>query len=612
MSTWPVTGVALLAPIVAGLMASSGARAPDLPEAPPPHPALEVVLAEYRRLGLPLPPPDAELVRIRHWSGNDEAPYVLGFRTPPARPGERPRYLVGTGAWEPACVDPAADEPSAPGPAALHQVSLGGDGFLCLAAQCKARGWDALAGRAYTRARADLENDPVLELRWVAWHRWVARLTERDSDRAEVLRQLTHLSAEEPSFRTPDAGRLLRQLELTAAPRTAKPGSTEALIDGLTDYWVHGGFESEPGWGQRIGAFGHPAYRRLVELGFDAVPALIDHVADDRLTRAGSFGFNFRSAHSLTVGHLCSRLLFDLSGRTIGGGYWEARGDRLDPARAREWFATARATGEEEWLVTHALPPDGGGPIVNQRGRPEPHIVRVLGAKYPNRLPAVYRAVLAHPPSHLLGDFADEVAASRLPRERKAALLAEGAASDDFEHRWYALSALAEVDGPTFRKHLLATLERMRAARPGEGTGATVAPYQFVPLVGLAAGREHWDALAGVTAGAKVGDRVIVIREAGTLPEPGRADPSRRERLRFLLRFLDDGATDPEREDGPRPAVRDYSADRLALLFGFRLDLGDAECAWEDPPVLPHLAGFLYRVVLRRAAQQELTGPHKP
>src|SRR5258707_628665 len=63
--------------------------------APPPHLALDELVKEYKRFGLPLPPPNAELVRVKltRLSG---LPDGLGFRIPPTKPGEDPKYLVGS------------------------------------------------------------------------------------------------------------------------------------------------------------------------------------------------------------------------------------------------------------------------------------------------------------------------------------------------------------------------------------------------------------------------------------------------------------------------------------------------------------------------------------
>ena len=63
------------------------------PTAPPPHPPLAELVKEYVRLGLPLPPPDAPLVKIRQITGADgegtaKFTYELGFQLPRLCPVE--------------------------------------------------------------------------------------------------------------------------------------------------------------------------------------------------------------------------------------------------------------------------------------------------------------------------------------------------------------------------------------------------------------------------------------------------------------------------------------------------------------------------------------------
>jgi hypothetical protein len=79
-----------------------GAATGQVPTAPPPHPALDEVVKEYRRLGLPLPPRGAKLVRINWYdrvyygTANDKPTDTPLLPCPPrcVRPaGWLPRYL---------------------------------------------------------------------------------------------------------------------------------------------------------------------------------------------------------------------------------------------------------------------------------------------------------------------------------------------------------------------------------------------------------------------------------------------------------------------------------------------------------------------------------------
>ncbi len=588
------TVVRSVAPLVVLLFAASGASAQS-PTAPHPHPPLAELVKEYKRFGLPFPLPNAQLVRIERdsyfWNPEPEAGaarYNLAYRVSPVGAGHRPRYLTvsfrGVGLEEIEYVEPAGVETIAPTPDALQSVDLG-DGHYCLslAVQFKDRGWDNLAAALYARARElfaeDEDHTSVMsEFRIVAWGFWLGPIRERGADRREALRWLKALAAEDEAFRSPEVSAFLRHLELTVAPRRHKPGTIEALIDDLTEYW------DDPY--SPVPRPAEPAsYWKLAELGFDAVPALIAHLDDDRLTRTGSLGSQFWTSYSLTVGHLCSRLLFNLSAGTIGGRYSEAGGDRLDPVEARAWFDRANKVGEEKWLLAHALPPFVGKAIayhedrsvfvgkafVNHKGQSEPHIVRVLGAKYPARLPAIYRTMLKQSvEGGLLNDYVNEVIASKLPREQKIALLEEGAASADYDHWVPALEGLARLDRALLRKHLTDRLNRvwLRAwlGHPDPGDSD-----RLVRLIEAADDPACWGALASAVRACGVAFRTDVMSQITPPQPPDRADAQRLERIRFLAQFLNDRTAEIDPEDGTVVETRDYVASQLAGLLGFRV-----------------------------------------
>src|SRR5262249_28279165 len=81
-----------------------------------------------------------------------------------------------------------------------------------------------------------------------------------------------------------DLGPFLRSLRASAGSSPPPPGSDEAAIDALCEM------------GGRRGALGPsddpPAFLRLAERGFGAVPSLIAHLGDERLTHTVRMGFN--------------------------------------------------------------------------------------------------------------------------------------------------------------------------------------------------------------------------------------------------------------------------------------------------------------------------------
>ena len=108
----------------------------------------------------------------------------------------------------------------------------------------------------------------------MAWKHWENALADADTDRAKIADRMRALLVAEPSL-TEWSRAVLAALEATLRPSQAKPGSIDAMIDGLVNVSAMFGDSSPP----------DPILLKLERLGFEAVPALIEHWDDTRLTR---------------------------------------------------------------------------------------------------------------------------------------------------------------------------------------------------------------------------------------------------------------------------------------------------------------------------------------
>lgn len=618
----------LLAAFASTLLACAPALA-QKPVAPEPHLALDELVKEYKRLGLPLPPPNAELVRVKFTNYPDQ----LGFRAP-ATPGESPEIVIGTDIHS---SRRRTSEVVKPEPAALLDVEPRWvSDFLCLAIQCRIRGWNEFAALLHARAQEAIttpvpartevrdwgqkfgkfrtgrlngwelhksNSSALKELRHVASSYWSDQVMSTNSDRKVVLRHLKELAPESEN---------VRDLELTLAPRKSKPGTVESLIDDLTDYWASNKMAFEPlDANQR----GEAAYRKLVEMGFDAVPALIDAVKDRRLTRGfhterggnGPFGPQFYSVQT-RVGQVVGRILNNISGHELSK---DTEGPWLNEQRARAWWEKARKVGEEKWLVARAEaePGDEGSHIEVENGfwtYPSwNHVIfRALGAKYPKRLGEVYQTVLRKKPKFGTRALADEVAASKLPRAEKLALLEEGAAHEQLIHRVGALGALAELDPEAFSKHLIAALKRVRP--DAEDRFPWTPEVDLAGLVYRTNDPACWEALADAARRVSLSIRSQIIGQMGYPITPVQDKKARREQIQFLMKFLDDEthekAVDIKTEGGRyyssgTPAVRDTAAHTLAGVLGLTTEFDR-----NRGPV----SRLFIRATVARAAAEEL------
>jgi hypothetical protein len=392
--------------------------------------------------------------------------------------------------------------------------------------------------------RLQTNGGSLSELRHAAFAYWEPKLLSPTADRHEILR---HLRAA-----APDGHPVVRALELTVAPRTSRPGTPEALIDDLTEYrsWLLG-HEAPEGPHP-----GEAAYWKLVDLGFDAVPALLDHVDDPRFTR-----------HTYQVAALASGFAPIYAQRTVGQVVQEVLSGLGCGDNPREWWETARRLGEEEWLTRSARPPvprEGEADSTRTEGwPPHPNVLRLLGRKYPIRLGEVYRHVLITRPGLTTWDLADAVGASGLPAAAKVRLLGEGATHRRLVHRLRALDALIAVDPAAFRRHLVATLGEL----PPDVSDLEHTSHPEANLVLLFQRTPDpacWDALAAAARRAGVPTVFSVLWEFDSYRLVGNGRPpeavqraTRRERLRFLIGFLDD--------DSPYP-IGNYQVENLLAL----------------------------------------------
>jgi hypothetical protein len=538
---------------------------------------LDQLLLDYRSLGLPMPPADAPLVRYEAdgvslingkvqpisyllafllQAGNDTQPWVL-------LQGAFERQT----AWDPKARDVK------PEPDAVKDLGVGGDG-LVLAIQCHARGWGKLAEHLLEQGQKDSPLSPHQALIKEAWSYWECQLTRPKIDRAPIANRLKDLIGRDKGLDSEPHRALLRSLELALVPSKAKPGSVEALIDGLVDYTSSAGAlgACEPG----------DPYWRISERGFDAVPALIEHLDDDRLTRAGR-GDKYFPSFNLRVGFIVTHLLWRLAGEDIGPDWFRCQqGYEVQKMEAKRWWDEARKVGEERYLLDHVLPRDaseGKSRYVNEDQ------LRVIQLKHPKHIPTLYRTVLDQRPELESGPLAEAVSQSKLPAQEKLDLFLYAAGHQDNRHRLPALGAIKELDPKQFDARLLTTIK----AFPDDVAG----PYWDCPEVRIArlatASDEPqvWQALEKVAKRATVGFRMELLSQFA-YPRDKRHRP---ERLRLLASFLED---DTSREIGSskkyeEPSlgahgiyagapyrkldVRDFVAMELAILLGIEVEL---------------------------------------
>ncbi|MCI0702695.1 MAG: hypothetical protein L0241_16570 [Planctomycetia bacterium] len=523
---------------------------------------LDRLLALHQEYGLPLHPPDTQLVRfVSEDSG------VVGFSAGKAQKSVFPRTPRLGFSRDGRTVLGHFNEPGEVESIAAVKPdprTLAGDvelGDLLLAIQCHARGWTSLSRAAYRRWLAEKTDWAWGEdyLAWIAWEHWIFRLSyDPGTPLPLVAKHLKRILPDTDPEEDIEARReLIRSLELALVQRNSRPGSDEALIDDLIHVAgnYHGAREiKEPRTNPHYESVFRtdPRYRALLRRGFAAVPALIDHLADERLTRLVRYTpvFNrlFETYHC-RVKDVVLDLLEELAGEPLVD-------DNADgPARVkavRKWFAEAQKLGEEESIVSRVL-----GPKDKTWFRDT--LFWLLCDKYPKRVPEVYRDLIDK--HRELADrswqFAEALAHGPLPVADKRKILEFAARQVEPHHRVAGVKFLRLFDAKQADELLLSGLERL-SSRPSGGE---------MTLVELAAERDdprEWQALAKAVRRAEVEWRIrllMVIAEE-------RAPESLKKRLAFLAEYLtDDALCDKadERQQHRRLIVADTDFARLEV-----------------------------------------------
>lgn len=574
---WLAVSAALLALVLVLLAPARGRAAAADP--------LDRLLAEYRAYGLPLPPATAKLVLVDSgWStsvgGRQVRLLQVGFLagTGPTPPP----LLLGTTRQPPPRGRPLKVIPPDPGRVPWQRLRAGHqprhfelNAALAAAIQCKALGHHALARRLLTFALgktcghhfsaffqpAGLTADKALA--HLVWAHLGNELTRPGSDRKRIAAQIKRLLAAHSFLDSKKTRPLMRSLRAALRRGRGKPGSVAAQIDALVEA------ANQPAV---AGQARHPPQRqRLLLLGFSAVPELIRHLDDERLTRFVYQGFNNFPPWIVRVQHLVSDLLRGVAGQDLGKDWLRRQqGWPVTRQAALAWWKRASVAGEEAWLVKHVLP-------TGKQASAWPNLdqLAILSARYPRRLPEVYRALLKERTPRQSWPVVDAIAASGLPRRTKLSLLLAGARHADLEHRRAALWKLKDLDPRQFNAILIEILRRI--PRTPKGPYWSCREAAFAQLVIESADEAAWRELLATARRVDVGLRMELLN-----PMDYSNKPHRERRLRFLAAFLGDAALrDAARNSGAfsgphagftiaRLAVRDLAAWKIASILGLK------------------------------------------
>ena len=519
--------------------------------------SLDELLIDYRYFGLPLPPEGAPLVR--YVRDHDTPPkYSVAFQLRPKGKDISSlmvhkallSFLSGLDIQAVAISDD---------PENLKGIEITPWTAAELAIQCHATGRNKLALHLF--AIAQREPQLLTRRHWIkeAWSYWEYELRYGKTDWATVTKYLRILVSLDEGEGIKWHRRLLRALELSLLPPHSKPGSVEALIDDL----VNSHSEYYP---LDLEEWDAPSVR-VIERGFDAVPALIEHLNDDRLTHIVDEGLpTFPTSSNHQVRHVVTNLLESIAGERIGRTELDRwRGKPVSPKAARAWFARAQKIGEERYCVDRLFPKD------HRAGKPDGTMLHIIATKYPNRLPDMFRAALAQPDGCDMDLFVRELFDAKLPMRQKLETFASASGNNLFRHSDFA--DLMRSDRNQVEDRLLELLEFSKDY--GEAYYGLCPERAVFYLAAARNSQKTWEALTRASKQCSLGFRMEMIEQVGKVAMESEDVVLRRKCLNWLSQFLTDAALRDSSESrfyrGPfaghaydRLEVRDIAAMELA------------------------------------------------
>jgi hypothetical protein len=557
--------------LIVSLLAATGANA----AAPPPSPRsrLDALLTEYSRHGLPLPRRGAKLV-LYHAEGS----YLLNGKVQPNRYGlalatrgkdGKQRLERGAGDGWPLGKKEKPPVEVQPSAAMARKYSHHYHETLFFALACHSLDWTELSVELLARVQAEArrygKRIGMRELRAKVWNYWAWKIPDPGSDWKEIAKRLKALMAADKAFQREYHGAMVRSLEAALKRRKSPAGSFQALIDDVA---------MQPASTGTFGARSQAKLRsRLTGLGFKAVPVLIEHLQDKRMTRHVMQGFNNFPSWHMRVQHVVSDVLEEIAGKSLGRNWLRRQqGYPVKKADALAWWKKAKKLGEEAYALKHVLP---------EKGDPDLHQLRMIVEKYPKHLPGLYKKVLAERPDAQSWALAEAVAKSKLPRKEKLALLRAAAKGKSLKHRREALYQLFELDRPFFVKVVRQTLKELPKDVNDQYWCCEEAHYGV--FVSLANEPSLWKQLGQTARRSSIGLRMELLQNAGREIE-NKPSPGRTRYLILLAPFLDDEASRTEQTDkryeGPGAgfhydtlSVRNFAAMTMAYYFNIKVPL---------------------------------------
>jgi hypothetical protein len=555
---------------------------------------LATLFDDYKAYGLPLPPKDATLAilpspSVSVTNGVRQQDMHLVLLVKPATAKDSAVYWVGCEKgpeWHgielrPVPPQRASLDNTVPLPPDFRTRGFPTYPDLALAIQCRALGWNELAGTLRERSRdkprprhfervRPRPADDRKALAELAWNYYCNQFTRLKTDRKTVVDQMKKLFATPFGLDTKARRDIIEDMEKTLIAVKTAPNSIEADIEGLLDFEDLHGTWLGTGWQDlRNYSDWNPHYKNLRDRGILAAPLLMEHLHDYRLTRTLATTKDNSYTWHIRIADVVAQLLNGLASEPFAFDFLESagRGVSLDRAHVQAWWKEAGAQKELDYLVRNL---DRKGDRSDRE--PNEAVLHALGNRYPTELVRLFEQRLGQGQgSHA---WFTALGKSKAPQETKARLFLAAAKRKDDWSQILALRELADLHHPETVPLVIQALEAQPTTSKETEWHSNIG--NFAQIAMCAHDQRAWDALLKTARRVDVNKRMEIIDTCGRIGSL-KKDLSA---VRFLKSFFSDKeARDPKKGGFPilfdeGMTVGDLAAQQLAYMLGLKVDVG--------------------------------------
>ncbi len=525
-------------------------------------PLMQALVQDYQSYGLPFPAKKAQLSLLESPTWNYRSPAqknwgttsVVVFALPRKHPHE-PEYIyynaqitrkesvIQTEDWQ--------LHPTKPSVIA-HKYIDPTRQSLDAAIACYQRGWKELSLLLLRCCMEENHEDVRHRLIDLAWDYWVSALSKPEFDWSVISQHLNRL-AQTPYLKNdhgkyaivPRSQDALNKIGQACSKKRKVTGKTEMLLESLIDTRpdnIIGG----QSFMSRSDSF--PAsYKTLWKQGFDAIPALLKHFNDDRVTHCTSSWLRVYS-----ISDIVKRLLYEFSQK------------RLDKEQTLAWWRDAQQTGEEDYLLQNVQLPDYNNTI-----RYNSHMLHLIAWKYPKHLSSLYERQLSYPKSYP-HEITDLLVSSRLPYQLKGEILLRGTKVKDSQQRLRAFFALIALKHPHTTSRLLEWMQEVPSNTKWDRMDCPASPP--TQIARYLDNPKAWDGLEALARRSSVDQRKEILEVTDYV---GTSGEKKRHALLFMSRFLNDTSVSGTDKQSIQNMV--------ALTIGYHLGIrGWPDASWDE------------------------------